>query len=316
MSGRKTSVDKDVPGAGEPKADELNLKAYGYIQAHAWSNPVRTGATIMAVAVAVAFLIVVGSLSVGLEGAEQRELQDYTLGTPELPISDFIRTQEGDFVGLFATTLFDPADLEGIRYAAQQYVGSVDGVTAYPYSERVLSRIPFTGLTYHVSRMVAVDPDQGLTTPYTSYHAHLQMANGQHLGDPGAGEVVLGYQLWKDSFPDKLPGDTIDLVPEGEIWFDAPVDDLRAGGSLHMTRMASMEGLRLMGILDRSLSTDRNAYVPLGYFANLTGAGYTADGPVPRRSRWRCRRRGWAPRPWRSDWWTGPTGSAPCSSSR
>jgi hypothetical protein len=279
VSGRKATVDQDAPGGGGPKAEELNLKAYGYIQAHARANPLRMGATITAVAVAVAFLIIVGSLSVGLEGAEQRELLDYTLGTPELPISDFIRTQEGDFVGLFATTLFDPVDLEGIRYAAQQYVGSADGVAAYPYSERVLSRTPFIGLTYHVSRLVAVDPGLGLTTPYTTYHDHLQMANGQPLDDPGAREVVLGYQLWKDSYPEAHPGDTIDLVPDGETWFDVPVDDLRSTGPLHMTRVDSLSGLRLKGILDRSLSTDRNAYVPLGYFANQSGAGYTANGP-------------------------------------
>ncbi|NIP34988.1 MAG: FtsX-like permease family protein, partial [Thermoplasmata archaeon] len=84
--------------------------------------------------------------------------------------------------------------------------------------------------------------------------------------------------LWKDSFPETLPGDTIDLVPEGEVWFDAPVEDLRWRGDLRMTRLASLDGMRLLGILDRDLSTDRNAYVPLGLFANLTGAGYTEEG--------------------------------------
>ncbi|NIS12106.1 MAG: hypothetical protein GWN18_08645, partial [Thermoplasmata archaeon] len=59
-------------------------------------------------------------------------------------------------------------------FAARQYVGSVDGATAYPYSERVLSRTPFVGMQYHVSRLVAVDPGRGLTTPYTKYHTHLQ----------------------------------------------------------------------------------------------------------------------------------------------
>ena len=262
-----------------PDEEELSLKAYGYILAHARANPVRVGATITAVAVAVAFLIVVGSLSVGLEGAEQRELLDYTLGTPELPISDFVTTQEGDFVGLFATTLFDPGDLVDMGFAAQQYVGSVDGATAYPYSERVLGRTPFSGLSYHVSRLVAVDPARGLATPYTQYHTHLQLASGRHLDDPAAREVVLGYQLWKDRYPDALAGDTIDLVPDGETWFEAPAEDLRSRGPLPMTRLASLEGMRVAGILDRDLSTDRNAYVPLGLFADLTGAGHAGDGP-------------------------------------
>ncbi len=279
MSGRSRTGEDGSSGAGEPKADELSLKAYGYILAHARTNPVRVGATITAVAIAVAFLIVVGSLSVGLEGAEQRELLDYKLGTPELPISDFIRTEEGDFVGLFATMVFDPDDLVDITYAAQQFVGSAEDVTAYPYCERVLSRTPFTGLSYHVSRLVAVDPEKGMTTPYTKYHDHLQMANGRHLEDPGAKEVVLGYQLWKDRYPNALPGDTIDLTPDGETWFETTVEDLRSGGPLHMTRLPSLSGIELVGILDRSLSTDRNAYVPLGYFANLTGAGHTAEGP-------------------------------------
>ncbi len=278
MSKGSRRDDGEAPARAVPKEEELSLKAYGYILAHARTNPVRVSATITAVAVAVAFLIVVGSLSVGLEGAERRELLDYTLGTPVLPISDFVTTEEGDFVGLFATTLFDPEDLVDIGFSARQYVGSVDGATAYPYTERVLSRTPFVGMQYHVSRLVAVDPGRGLTTPYTKYHTHLQLANGQHLDDPNGREVVLGYQLWKDSFPDALPGDTIDLVPEGEAWFDAPVEDLRWRGDLRMTRLASLDGMRLLGILDRDLSTDRNAYVPLGLFANLTGAGYTEKG--------------------------------------
>jgi hypothetical protein len=262
-----------------PEEGELHLKAYGYILANARANPLRMGATITAVAVAVALMIVVGSLSVGLEGADRMELLDYELGTPVLPISDFIQTEEGQFVGLFATTLFEPEDVEDIGFAAQQYVGSFDGATAYPYTERVLGRTPFTGLTYHVSRLIAVDPGRGLTTPYTRYHTHLQLSIGQHLDDPVGHDVVLGYQLWKDRFPDALPGDTIDLVPDGETWFDAPVEDLRSRGDLAMTRLRSVSGLRLRGILDRDLSTDRNAYLPLGHFANLTGAGANADGP-------------------------------------
>jgi hypothetical protein len=134
-------------------------------------------------------------------------------------------------------------------------------------------------MTYHVSRLIAVDPAKGVTTPYTKYHTHLQLANGQHLDDPVGRDVVLGYQLWTDRFPDALPGDTIDLSPDGQTWFDAPMDDLRSGGDLTMTRLRSLDGLRLRGIMDKDLSTDRNAYVPLGLFANLTGAGATAEGP-------------------------------------
>lgn len=279
MSERTRRKAEEAPGPAAPDKEQLSLKAYGYILANARANPLRVGATITAVAVAVAFMIVVGSLSVGLEGDTRLELLDYTLGTPELPISDFVQTEEGRFVGLFATTLFDPEELGDIGFAAHQYVGSVAGATAYPYSERVLGRTPFTGLQYHVSRLVAVDPARGLTTPYTKYHTHLQLANGQHLDDPVGRDVVLGYQLWKERYPDALPGDTIDLSPEGETWFETSVQDLRSGGDLDMVRLRSIDGLRLRGILDRDLSTDRNAYVPLGHFANLTGAGATADGP-------------------------------------
>jgi len=279
VSRRNRRILEETPDPGRPDKDELSLKAYGYILANARANPLRTGATITAVAVAVTFLIVVGSISVGLEGATQRELLDYTLGTPELPISDFFQTEEGDFVGLFATTLFDPDEVVDIQYAARQFLGSAEDATAYPYSERVLGRIPFTGLSYHVERLIALDPGQGVTTPYTKYHTYLQLANGQHLEDLNAGEVVLGNQLWKDRYPDALPGAIIDLAPDGETWFDAAVEDLRAGGDLSLTRLPSLGGLRLVGILDRDLSTDRNAYVPLGYFADLTGAGSTEDGP-------------------------------------
>jgi ABC-type lipoprotein release transport system permease subunit len=279
VSGRKRRVEEETPGPAPPEEAELSLRAYGYILANARANPLRVGATITAVAVAVAFIIVVGSLSVGLEGAEKRELLDYTFGTPELPISDFIQTEEGEFVGLFASTLFDPHEVVDVGFAAQQYLGSFDAAKAYPYTERVLSRTPFTGLTYHVSRLLAVDPDQGVTTPYTKYHTHLQMANGEHLDDLGAGDVVLGHQLWKDDFPDALPGAIIDLTPDGETWFERPVDDLRSRGPLTETRLPSLTGLRLRGILDKDLSTDRNAFVPLGYFANLTEAGHTVDGP-------------------------------------
>lgn len=262
-----------------PDVEELSLKAYGYILANARANPVRTGATITAVAVAVAFLIVVSSLSVGLEGATERELLDYTLGTPELPISDFVQTQEGDFVGLFATRLFDPGDVLDILYGAQQFLGGVEDVAAYPYSERVLERNQLSGLDMLTDRLMAVDPTVGLVTPYTQYHDYLILANGEHLDDPVAADVVLGYRMWEERFRDARPGDRIDLDPVDRVWFESNVDDLRSDGPLVLNHMPALTGLRLRGVLDRSLSTDSNAYVPLGYFSNATGAGHTAEGP-------------------------------------
>lgn len=266
-------------GPGAPDPEKLDLRAYGYIMAHARNNPLRTGATVTAVAVSVAFLIIVGSISVGLEGAEQRELLDYTLGTPQLPISDFIQTQEGDFVGLFATTLFDPDDVDSLRFSAHQFVGSVEGAITYPYSERELGATPFTGLQYHVQRLLAVDPEKGLTTAYTQYHAYLDLANGQHLDGIDADEVVLGYRLWKERFPGALPGDIIELSPDGPVWLESTAGDLRSRDQLTRTRLPALTGLRLQGILDRNSATDDNAYVPLGMFADATGAGRTAEGP-------------------------------------
>lgn len=279
MSKRRGTTEADTEGPGAPDPDKLELRAYGYIMAHARNNPLRTGATITAVAVAVAFLIIVGSISVGLEGAEKRELLDYTLGTPQLPISDFIQTQEGDFVGLFATTLFDADDREAIRFTAQQFVGSVEGAKTYPYSERELGATPFTGLQYHVQRLLAVDPGKGLTTAYTHYHTYLELAIGEHLDDIDAGQVVLGYRLWKDRFPDAHPGDTIELSPDGPVWLESTAGDLRSRDPLTLTRLPALAGLRLQGVLDRDSATDDNAYVPLGMFADATGAGRTAEGP-------------------------------------
>jgi ABC-type lipoprotein release transport system permease subunit len=262
-----------------PDEEELSLKAYGYILAHARANPLRTGATITAVAVAVAFLIVVGSLSVGLEGATQREILDYTNSTPNLPIGDFIQTEEGDYVGLFATRLFDTEEVSAIEFAAQQFVGSAAGTNTYPYSERVLAQEHFTGFTYLVDRLIAVDPARGLTTPYTTYHDYMVLSSGEHLDDPGARDVVLGNRIWKERFTGARPGDMIDLAPEDVTWFETEVDDLRARGPLTLTRLPALSGLRLRGVLDMDLSTDGNAYVPLGMFANVTGAGYDTDGP-------------------------------------
>jgi cell division protein FtsX len=269
----------DESEASPPEADSLRLKAYGYILANARAAPLRTGATITAVAVAVAFLIVVSSLSVGLEGATQRELLDYTIGTPELPISDFVQTEEGDFVGLFATRLFDPSEVEDMLFTAQQYVGSAKDVKVYPYSERLMGRYHITGLDYLASRLEAVDPRVGLTTPYTSYHDYKVLSQGEHLDDPDAADVVLGYLLWQDRFPEAHVGDLIDLAPEDLTWHEATWEDLRSRGTVTRTLLPSLSGLRLRGVLDRDLSTDRNAYVPLGYFANETGAGHTVDGP-------------------------------------
>jgi hypothetical protein len=264
---------------GPPDPEALSLGAYGYILSQARANPMRTGGTITAVAVAVTFLIIVSGISVGLEGAQERELLDYTVGTPDLPISDFIQTEEGEFVGLFATRLLDAEEVDAMRLEAQQYMGSASDVRVYPYSERVLGRGHFSGLEYATSRLVALDPGLGLTTPYTSVGTFSTLSQGEHLDDPGAREVVLGYGLWEERFPQARIGGTIDLVPENVTWFEADAYDLRHQGPLGLERLDGIRGLTLVGILDRDLGTDRNAYVPLGLFANETGAGATARGP-------------------------------------
>jgi ABC-type lipoprotein release transport system permease subunit len=278
VSGRRDNEETEEERS-PPDPEELNLGSYGYILAQARSNPLRTGATMTAVAVAVVFLIIVSSISVGLEGATERELLDYTVGTPELPIPDFIQTEEGEFVGLFATRLFDPEDVNGMRLEAQSLVGSAQDIKVYPYSERVLGRSISSGLTYNVERLVAVDPSVGLTTPYTSYHSFSTLANGEYLSDVGAREVVLGYQLRDERFPSANVGDTIDLIPEGVAWFEADVIDLRSSGALTLTSLPGLRNLKLVGVLDRDLGTDHNAYVPLGLFANETGSGWTTRGP-------------------------------------
>ena len=262
-----------------PSPEDLNLKAYGYIIANARANPLRTGATVTAVAVAVTFLIVVSSLSVGLEGSTQRELLDYTVGTPELPISDFVQTQEGAFIGLFSTRLFDPRDVSAVRRDAQAEVGSADDVRVYPYTERSLGRSHFAGLDYQVERLLGVVPSLGVTTPYTSYHSYSRFSSGGPLDDPGGRQVVLGYQLWQRRFPGTVIGDTVDLAVEDAAWFEASWEDLRSSGPIDIHYVQGLSGLRLVGVLDRNLATDNHAFVPLGLLANVTLAGWTVDGP-------------------------------------
>jgi cell division protein FtsX len=278
VSGRK-SRNGEEPPRDRPDPEKLSLGAYGYILAQARANPLRTGATMTAVAVAVTFLIIVSSISVGLEGADQRELLDYTLGTPELPISDFVQTEEGEFIGLFAPRLLDNEDVGSLRSKAQTFVGSAQEVRVYPYSERVLGRSSLAGLEYEIERVVALDPDLGITTPYTAYHPYSVLANGEHLSDIDAREVVLGNRLWEERFPDVRVGGMIDLVPDGLPWYEADVQDLRASGQLILRPLDGLRNLRLVGVLDKDLSTDHHAFVPLGMFAAETGAGTTMGGP-------------------------------------
>ena len=276
----KRSRVEDAPDTPDaPVPEKLSLGVYGYILAQARANPVRTGATITAVPVAVTFLIIVSSISVGLEGATERELLDYTVGTPELPISDFIQTEEGEFVGLFAPRLLDAEEVDSIRHAAQLAMGSDSDVLVYPYSERVLGRAYFNGLDYSISRLVALDPGLGLTTPYTTYNRGVALAQGDHLGDMDAREVVLGYGIWHERFADAHIGTRIDLVPEGTAWFGEDSYDLRHSGPVQLTRLEGIRGLTLVGVLDRDLGTDDDAFVPLGLFANETQAGSTFRGP-------------------------------------
>ncbi len=275
----RTRRTKEIRDPGSPDPEELSLKAYGYILANARANPLRTGATITAVAVAVTFLIVVSSLSVGLEGSTQRALLDYTVGTPELPISDFIQTQEGNFIGLFATQLFDPNDVTAILHTAQTEVGSASDVRVYPYTERLISRSYFAGLDYQVGRLLGVDPELGVTTPYTTYHTYSIFSSGGPLENMDGREVVLGQQLWTSRFPNATVGDTIDLRAEDVTWFEASVQDLRSSGPLQLQYVPGLTGLRISGILDKDLSTDHNAFVPLGYLANVTRGGWTVEGP-------------------------------------
>ena len=271
--------DGSVGGSAPPDPGSLSLGTYGYILSHVRANPLRAGATVTAVAVAVTFLIIVSSIAVGLEGSTERELLDYTLGTPELPISDFIQTRKGDFVGLFSTRLFDGEDVDALTSRAQVHMGSADDVRVYPYTERVLGRSHLTGLEHIVQRLIGVDPERGLTTPYTGYHGYAALANGEHLSDIDAGEVVLGYQLWQERFPNATVGSTIDLVPEGTAWYEAEAYQLRSRSTLDLFLLDGLRGLTLKGVLDRDLSTDQNAFVPLGLIASETGAGTTLRGP-------------------------------------
>ena len=265
--------------AGGPSDVEgLNLGTYGYVLAQARRNLIRTGATVAAVAVAVAFLIIVTSLSVGLTGAAERELLDYTQGTPELPIADFIQTEEGHFAGLFAPRLLDAEDVGAMRHEAQVRLGA-DNVRVYPYSERVLDRSILYGFNEQVSRLVAMDPELGLKTAYTRYHDYLGLAHGAHLSSGPEAEVVLGYRLWEEVMGKPRAGSLINLAPRRAVWYETPASELRSGGGTTLRRLDPLEGVMLVGVLDRNTATDYNAYVTLEYFAQVTGAGATDGGP-------------------------------------
>jgi hypothetical protein len=266
-------------GGDSPDTEGLNLGTYGYILAQARRNAIRTGATVVAVAVAVAFLVVVTSLSVGLTGATERELLDYTQGTPELPIADFIQTEEGEFAGLFATSLLDPEEVEAMRQEAQRIAGPASDVKVYPYSERVLNRTTIYGFSQQVRRLIALDPELGLTTAYTKYHPYLHLVQGDHLGPGPEPAVVLGYRLWDEELGGPRVGNLITLKPRNATWYESPAAELRSGGDITLNVLRSLEGVRVVGVLDHNTATDYNAYVTLEYFAEVTGAGASGVGP-------------------------------------
>ncbi len=279
MSSLARNHREEGTGRAPPDPEGLNLGTYGYILAQARRNALRTGATVAAVAVAVAFLVVVTSLSVGLTGATERELLDYTQGTPELPIADFIQTEEGEFAGLFATSLLDPEEVEAMRQEAERLAGPARDVRVYPYSERVLNRSTIYGFSQQVRRLVALDPELGLTTAYTKYHRYLRLVQGDHLPQGPEPAVVLGYRLWDEELGGPRVGSLIDLRPRNATWYETPVAELRAGGDITLNRLRSLEGVRVVGVLDHNTATDYNAYVTLEYFAQMTGAGASAEGP-------------------------------------
>ena len=268
-SGAAAKVDREQVGFGP----------YGYVLAQSRSNPIRTGATVATVAVSVAFLIIVASLSVGLSGGTEVALLDYKAGTPVLPISDFAPTREGRHVGLLAPTLLDPSDVNAVRIRSQEVVGDPARVSVSPYTELVLGRRPLGGLGFQTLRLVGVDPAVGLATPHLSYDRSTGLALGVHLPSPDGAQVVLGYRLWQERFPGVQPGSRITLRPENASLYFAPVGQLRARGEVTLTRIDALAGLELVGVLDRATETDLCAFVPLGYLANVTGAGATAAGP-------------------------------------
>ena len=278
---RATRATAATEGAGTAGVDRgrVGLGPYGYVLAQARSNPFRTGATVATVAVSVAFLIIVASLSVGLSGGTEVALLDHKTGTPVLPISEFTLTREGRYAGLLAPTLLDPSDLNAIRIRAQEVVGDPAKVSVYPYTELALGRRPLGGLEFQRLRLVGVDPAIGLATPYLSYNRTTSLALGEPLSSPDGAQVVLGYRLWQEKFPGIQPGAHITVQPENASLYSAPVEQLRARGDVTLTRIDALADLELVGVLDKVVETDLCAFVPLGYLANLTGAGATATGP-------------------------------------
>jgi cell division protein FtsX len=263
-----------------PGREGLRLGVYGYILAQARRNMVRTGATIVAVAVAVAFLVIVASLSVGLrDPAEPVVLGARGEVTPVLPIADFAVAEEGAYVGLFAPRLLDPAEVSTVRRIAQESAASAQDIGVFPYTERVLWRRQLEGLDAQAVRLIGVDPALGIDAPYTSYHPYSSLALGGALPAGAGPELVLGYALWEGAYASAPIGSELTLAPRNTTWLTAPIEQLRSEGSVEYGRMWRLSGLELVGVLDRDSSTDWCAYVTLGHLANATGAGATADGP-------------------------------------
>ncbi len=262
-----------------PVGERLSLGAYGYILAQARRNAVRTGATIVAVAVAVAFLVIVASLSVGLrDPGEPVVLGSRGEVTPVLPIADFAVAEEGAYVGLFAPRLLDPGDVDNVRRVAQESAARVEDTGVFPYTERLLWRRVLEGLDAQAVRLIGVEPVLGIDAPYTSYHSYSQFAQGGPLPAGAGAQLVLGYALWTGAYASASIGSDITLAPRNTTWLTAPVDQLRSDGDATIGRMWSLPGLELVGVLDRDSSTDWCAFVTLGHLANATGAGATADG--------------------------------------
>ncbi len=272
-------VEEDRQGGRAPEAGRLSTGTYGYILAQARRNPVRTGATVATVAVAMAFLVIVASLSVGLRGDTEPALLDHRGTTPELPIADFVPVSDATFAGLFAPRLLDPTDVGAIRRAAQESVGSAEDVAVYPLIELSLGARPLAGLQAQEMRLIGVDPALGVSTPYTSYHAHSVLARGMHLRPGDGAKVVLGYTLWEEMYSGVPVGTAISLAPRNATWWSADASQLRSGGPVTHTRIGALTGLVLVGVLDRNVATDLCAFVTLSHLANATGAGATPDGP-------------------------------------
>lgn len=262
-----------------PGREGLRLGAYGYILAQARRNPVRTGATIVAVAIAVAFLVIVASLSVGLrDPARPVVLGARGEVTPVLPIADFAVAGEGAYVGLFAPRLLDPAEVSAVRRIAQESAASAEDIGVFPYTERLLWRRQLEGLDAQAVRLIGVEPTLGIDAPYTTYHSYSTLATGRALGAGAVPELVLGYALWEGAYASAPLGSELTLAPRNTTWLTAPVGELRSGGGVTYGRMWRLPGLELVGVLDRDPSTDWCAFVTLGHLANATGALATPDG--------------------------------------